>query len=551
MSRINQNNIYRDLPNKPGVYQFKDEAGTILYVGKAINLKKRVTSYFTGSHTDRPWTHVMVALIHSVETIVVTSETEALMLEATLIKQHMPRFNIKLTDDKSYPFIKLITSEAVPRFTIVRQRERVVANKRSEKARFFGPYLSGWAAKSALEFLRQLYGIHISPTPLRHKDRPCLNCQLDGFSCPLNGEVSAEKYQERIDAAVAFLQGKRQDLINDLSIRMETASNNQQYELAGKIRDRLKGLQQALGRQQVISTSDDDYDAIGVALTTTRAAVSLLKVREGRVVGQDSFYFNIYEQVASDVIREFLLSLYTTNTDIPTLVALPLVVDDQASINELLIKESGHAVELRVPERGDKRQIVELAGKNAEAKLELKLLKTNQAQGHVIALKELLKLDFLPERIEAVDISNLGTSEPVGATVCFINGSPDKNEYRRYKIKTVEGQNDFAMIQEVTKRRFSDTRRPAPDVFMIDGGPEQLKSALKGLAEAPMQPRTIISLAKKPDRIFLPDRKRPIPAKRGDKGLLLLARIRDEVHRFGIGFQRTRQRKKSLAVDDV
>ncbi|HSX41951.1 MAG TPA: excinuclease ABC subunit UvrC [Candidatus Saccharimonadales bacterium] len=542
--------LYQNLPAKPGVYLFKDETGVILYVGKAKNLKKRVSSYFAKTHTDRPWTTVMVELIKSVETIVVTNETEALMLESTLIKQHLPRFNIQLTDDKSYPFIKLVENEAVPRFTIVRQRERTVLQKKGEKARYFGPYLSGWAAKSALEFLRSLYGVHLSPTPLKHKDRPCLNCQLDGFTCPLNDEISPEKYQERINSAIAFLQGKRKDLVNNLEVRMEAAAGNEQFELAGKLRDRLKGLRQTFSRQQVISSNDDDYDAIGVFQTSSRAAVSLLRVREGRVVGQDSCFFSILEQKESDVIREFLLSLYATNNELPELVVIPVVIEDQAEIATLLGENAGHVVELRVPERGDKYQIVELAVKNAEAKLADKLLKSGQAQGAVVALKELLKLDFFPTRIEAVDISNLGTSEPVGATVCFSNGLPDKNEYRRYKIKTVSGQNDFAMIAEVTKRRFSDTSRNTPDLFVVDGGPEQLRSALKGLMDAPMEPRAIISLAKKPDRIFRPDFKRPLPTKRGDKGLLLLARIRDEVHRFGIGFQRTRQRKKSLAVED-
>lgn len=544
-----QSHLYKDLPNKPGVYLFKNEAGQILYVGKAINLKKRVASYFARNHPDRPWTAVMVELIDTVETIVVTNETEALMLESTLIKQHLPRFNIKLTDDKSYPFIKLVTSEAIPRFTIVRQRERTVAAKRSEKARFFGPFLSGWAAKNTLEFLRQLYGIHLSSSPLKHQDRPCLNCQLDGFACPLNGEVDAESYQERIDAATAFLRGSRKDLVAAMVQRMEAAANNEQYELAAKLRDRLKSLEQTIGRQQVISTTDDDYDAIGASLTSTRAAVSLLKVREGRVVGQDSHYFSILDQQPADVIREFILSLYLSSNDIPKLLVLPEPITDQTGIEKLLAAESGHSIEVKVPERGEKKQIVELAHKNAEAKLELKLLKSNQAQSYVLALKELLQLDFFPERIEAVDISNLGTSEPVGATVCFINGAADKNEYRRYKIKTVEGQNDFAMIREVTKRRFHDTGRPAPDLFVVDGGPEQLKKAVEGLEGAPMQPKRIISLAKKPDRIFLPDRKRPLPAKRGHKGVLLLARVRDEVHRFGIGFQRSRQRKKSLATD--
>lgn len=535
-----QTNLWKNLPTKPGIYMFKDATGKIIYVGKAINLKKRVSSYFAKTHHDRPWTAVLVGLIDSIETIVVTSELEALMLEATLIKQHLPRFNIKLTDDKSYPYIKLITDEAIPRFTVTRRQS-------GDKHTYFGPYLSARAANYALEFLRKLYGIHISPRPLAHRDRPCLNCQLDEFTCPQAGELDKETYQKRIDQAVDFLLGKRKNLINDLEERMTIASNSEQFEVAARLRDQWQSIKQVTERQQVISTTIDDYDVIGTAKSSTLATVSVLQIREGRLVSQKGFFFAIVgDEQPADIVRTFLLTFYRNFSDIPKLVAISESINDQSALQDLIQTSASKIVELRVAERGEKRQLVELANKNAQAKLESKLLTTDHAFTNLIALKEVLKLDYLPSRIEAVDISNLGTSEPVGATVCFIDGQPDKNEYRRYKIKTVEGQNDFAMIGEVVLRRFSDTSRPAPDLFMVDGGPEQLKFALSALEKSPIQPKQIISLAKKPDRIFLPGAKRPVRVSKNNKGLLLLSRVRDEVHRFGITFQRHRQRRKSL-----
>lgn len=547
--------LWQHLPTHAGVYLFKDNQGQILYVGKAKNLKKRVASYFAKQLTDRPWTAIMIELIADVETIVVDNELEALMLEATLIKQHLPRFNIKLTDDKSYPYIKLALEEPIPRFTVTRRQD-------ADRATYFGPYLSGRAAQHTLEFLRQLYGIHLSPRPLKHRDRPCLNCQLDGFTCPLADEVDPEKYRERVEATVSFLQGKRKTLIDDLRDRMNEAAERNHFELAAKLRDRLHSVQQVIERQQVISTALDDYDVIGGAQSSTVAAIVILHIREGRVSGQNSFFFDFADgETQSDVIRQFLITIYPNFSQFPQLISVHEPLQDQEVIERFLCTLSGQAIELRAAVRGEKRKLVDLAIKNARAKLESRLLRSGNAYQALISLKELLKIDELPERIEAVDISNLGTSEPVGATICFINGKPDKNEYRRYKIRYGRNDskladnngrnirrtpNDFAMIGEVVKRRFSDTNRPLPDLLIIDGGAEQLKSALEALKTTPLKPKRIISLAKKPDRIFVPDRKLPWPSSRGHKGLLLLARIRDEVHRFAIGFQRNRQRKRSL-----
>jgi len=530
-----------NLPNRPGIYIFKDGGDSVLYIGKAKNLKKRVASYFAKNHSDRPWTNVMVALIKDTETIVVSNEVEALMLEATLIKKHMPRFNIMLTDDKSYPYIKLVTDELYPRFQVVRQHLK-------DGAKYFGPFLSARMARLTVEFLRKLYGVHLASKPIKsNHDRPCLNCQLEHNLCPLTGAITPEQYGLAVNQAVDFLQGKRKTLIKDVKTRMAQAAKGQNFELAAKLRDQLLALRRAVDRQEVISTQLEDYDAVGAAQAGPVVVLAVLRVREGRLTGQNHFFFKTEQaQSSREVIRQFLISTYYNFAALPPLVALPQAIEDQSLIEQWLKQVRGGAFTLRPALRGAKRDLVRLAAKNAQAKLEARLLRSDQATVGLVALQELLKLDRLPNRIEAVDISNLGASEAVGATVCFVGGIPDKNEYRRYKIKFVTGPNDLAMIKEITARRFADTTRPVPDLFVIDGGPEQLKAALSGLGGALRSLKQVIALAKKPDRVFLPGRKLPLPNTGGNKGLLLLSRIRDEVHRFGIQFQRTRQRKRSL-----
>ncbi|MCR4278193.1 MAG: excinuclease ABC subunit UvrC [Candidatus Berkelbacteria bacterium] len=541
--------MVQNLPTKPGVYLFKDESGAVLYVGKAKNLRNRVGSYFTNKHLDRPWVRVMIGLIDDIETIVVNNELEALILEARLIGEYLPKYNIKLTDDKAYPFIKLTVNELFPRFQIVRQRAR-------DGAKYFGPYLSAWSARLTCEFLRRLYGVHISNRPLPSgNDRPCLNCQLENNLCPLTNQISKEAYASQVAKSVDFLLGKRNSLSRDLSLRMDQASEAKNYELAAKLRDQLRAIRQVTTKQHIVGQAQEDFDVIATAKTNTRSVVSLLTVRQGVMSGQRQFVFDSpVEQAESEVIRQFFLTLYTNLPLHPSLIILETAIDDQKLIEEWLETMSGHSIELRVAKRGDKIDFVALAKKNAGTKLESSLVNQDSSMLGVVAIKELLGLYKLPQRIEAVDISNLGVSEPVGATVCFINGTSDKNEYRRYKIKTVEGQDDFAMITEVTARRFADSSRPLPDLFVVDGGPEQLKAAISGYQQSAIsnQPgKTIlISLAKKPDRVFLPGKKKPIPAPRGHKGVLLLARIRDETHRFVISFHRQRQRKKSLKTID-
>src|SRR3989344_321903 len=553
---------YHHLPTKPGVYLFKDREDHILYVGKAINLKSRVGSYFTGNLLDRPWVAVMIDSIKSIEKIIVNNEVEALMLEATPLKQHQPKYNIKLTDDKSYPYIRLTPNEPLPRLQVVRTRP-------NDKAKYFGPYLSGRTARIICELIREVYGVHISNRLLTKQSRSCFICQLADRPCPLTNEDNWESYRHGVVKAIDFLQGKQYELVKTITIRMKEAAMKQRFELAAKLRDQLQAAKLIATKQQVISSNDiGDYDAVGVYAIKNQAAISILQIRQGRVVRQSNHFLTIgtSDSIAA-ILRQYIISYYWQLSNLPPLTVIPVELDDQQVIAKWLKTISAlGAYELRSVQRGEKRRVIALATKNAEQALETRLLSANRQVHGLIALKELLELPLIPGRIEAIDISNLGTSETVGATVCFIDGQPAKDQYRRYKIKTVEGQNDFAMIEEVMKRRLADTSRPLPDLLIIDGGAEQLKAALKGadsriknlesregiptsqLLEARSEKPIIIALAKKPDRIYLPNKRLPLSVGRGDKGLLLLAQIRDETHRFVISYHRHRQRQKSLDI---
>ena len=551
------------------MYIFKDRRGQVLYIGKAKNLKNRVGSYFekadyssisfrASKHLDRPWIAVMMELIADVETTVVNNELEALILESSLISEYQPKYNIKLTDDKSYPFIKLTTNEAFPRLQVVRQRLK-------DGAKYFGPYLSAWSARLTCEFLRRLYGVHISNRSLiTGHERPCLNCQLEDNLCPLANQINVLAYALQVGKVSEFLQGKRRSVAKDLDKRMEDASQNQNYELAAKLRDQLRAVRHITSPQDIVSESTEDCDVIATAIANRRAVVTLAHVRGGQFGNPKHFVFELCaNQGESEVIRQFIISLYHNSSRIPPLIILEYQIDDQDIIANWLSNVHARRVALRNAKRGEKLDFVALAKKNAQAKLESLLTQDSGDFSGVIALKELLGLVELPLRIEAVDISNLGASEPVGATICFINGKPDKNEYRRYKIKTITGQDDFAMIGEVVKRRLADISRPTPDLLVIDGGPEQLKAALGAARqlvtdtwqsgqklEARGQRLYFIALAKKPDRIFIPGRKLPLAITHGHKGKLLLGLIRDETHRFVVNFHRHRQRKKSLRSID-
>lgn len=532
---------YKNLPNKPGIYIFKDADSRILYVGKAKSLKNRVSSYFTKTTGDRPWIEFMMPLVRGIETVIVNNETEALMLESVYIKQHQPKFNLRLPDDSSYPYIKYLEHEKISRWSVVRSRS-------NDKAQYFGPYLAAYNAQSTLEQIRNLFGIHISKKPIKSGNKPCLYCQMYGFDCPINSVVPKNLLLKRDQQAIDFLKGKRSSLIADTETAMNTASAANQFELAAVLRDRLNALKaiRQQTRQDIIIDEKNSYEALGVAGQQGIYAFCLMTFCDGRISNSNNYVFE--SMSGSDEAIENFITTYYPQIATTSELCLSTTVENPSSIEQFLLKESGRQVILSTPQQGKRKKTLELATINANNALAERLLKTGRSTKSLVALSELLNLDNIPNRIEAVDISNLGTSETVGATVCYKNGSFDKNEYRRYKIKTVEGQNDFAMINEVVTRRFNDTTREVPDLFVVDGGVIQLKFALDALKNTQTKPRQIIALAKKPDRVFVAGRKLPLAATRGHLGVKLLGQIRDETHRFVISFQRARQRKKSLRV---
>jgi len=533
------------LPQKPGVYIFKNDSGEVLYVGKARSLKSRVASYFGKADLSRPWVTAMLPTIEGVETIVTSNETEALLLEANLIKQYQPKFNLKLTDDKAHPYIAINWSEKFPRFSIARRRSK-------GDIEYFGPYLSGRQAQSILELLRSVYGVHISSKPLRQLEHPCFYCQLEGHKCVLAGQIDAKLYQQSSIKAVDFLRGNRSGVVEDLRIRMSQAASQKQFELAAKLRDRLEAVNLNRARSQVTSGGFDSYDAIGIASVNDRATAVVLSVKEGNVVMTNNYDFRIPPLAAeSEILRQFLITYYQNPDQAPAKIVIQAVPEEKEEIEKLLSSLAARAIKLVVAKRGQRRSTLELALKNAEARL---IWQQNSTTSNVEGLTEIakaLKMDKLPRRIEAIDISNLGPSEAVGAAVCFIDAAKAPQEYRRYIIKGFDGQNDTAMIAQIIKRRLSDRTRPLPELLIIDGGPTQLKAALGALGsrfkiQKTREKTNVISLAKRPDRVFLPGKANPLRLPKNHKGLRLLAQIRDEVHRYAISFHRRRQQRKSL-----
>jgi len=523
------------LPHSPGVYTFYGKGDIVLYVGKSKDLRARVASYFNAELTDRPWTRIMRQEAKELSITITQDEQAALLLEATLIKEYRPKYNLKLTDDKSYPYLLLTIKETFPRLMVVRRPTR-------QQARLFGPYLSASTARLTAELVRKAYGIHLSKRPIKViSQRPCLNCQLEENLCPLAGEILAKDYQLATKKAISFLAGDdRQSLIKALRRKMKQAAEEENFELAGSLRNRLLALQETNSLPSRLTTAS--YNVLAVASESTRSAVALLEIRENRSVRQKSYLLEGGAE-PKEVLERFLVDYYNNFSQFAPIILLERPLDDVSLIRKVLSQQSGRSVQILVPQRGKKKKFLELARKNAETALRLKSERTNQASEALWALKELLSLDKLPLTIEALDISNLGVSNPVGAIACFKSGQPSKRDYRRYNIKTVVGQNDFAMIQEIAERRLTEPNRDHPDVLLIDGGPQQLVFALKGAAKTRTD-TTIISLAKKPDRLYLPNRKTPVKVSVSNKGLRLLASIRDEAHRFALEFQRRKRRLK-------
>lgn len=546
----------RNFPGSPGVYQMSDAGGTVLYVGKARNLRQRVKNYFAASSDSRPQVRFLMAKVTDISFTVTDTEKEALLLENTLIKQLKPRYNLSLKDDKTFFSLRIDLTERFPRFNVVRKVSR-------DKARYFGPYASASAARDVLQQLQRMF-------PLRHyplkncmnRPRPCLYHQIGQCSAPCHNLITAEEYGTLVDGAIMFLEGKSRDLVNGFRQRMKAAAEGMRYEEAARWRDLLKAVDTTLERQKMV-TQGGDSDILGLARSGDRLTVAILFVRGGAMSGSTVLH-GTGELDDADALSAFIQRYYDGERSIPDELLLPIEPDECDTIEEWLSELKGKKVRLHHPKRGEKAELVTLANRNATAAMAEKTASELSSDSVLEQLQQKLGLPVLPRRIECYDISTLQGRNSVGSGVAFTDGVPDKDRYRRYKIRSIEGQDDFGMLKEVFSRRFSPERIAQwglPDLVVVDGGIGQLNSTLAAFDELGIRERlNVISLAKSrvkgdgkdihvertEERVFLPGRRNQVKIRQDSAPLKLLAAIRDEAHRFAISYHRTLRDKETL-----
>ena len=544
----------KGLPDRPGVYVMKDSSGRVIYVGKASSLRNRVRSYFQSSAGLSKRIQVLIDRIADFEYIVTDSEVEALILENNLIKKHRPGFNVRLRDDKTYPFIKITLAEDFPRVIVTRRVE-------PDGSRYFGPYTDVGAMRETLRFLRRLFAIRscsreISETKPR-KMRPCLNYHIKQCLSPCSGRISKEAYMELINRIILFLEGHQDEVVRSLKEEMQAASDALDFERAASIRDAVRAIERVAERQKVVLASSSDIDVIGYFRDEGDACALVFFVRSGKLMGRERFFISDTAEVSdSEILTAFIKQYYSEASFIPDEVLLPMKPHDEEAISMWLREKKGRKVSIRVPKRGDKKQLVSMATDNARLSLEEEKLKAMQdamvKDAALLELKEVLELPRLPRRIEAFDISTIQGSHAVGGMGVFESGRPVKSAYRRFKIKTVDGQDDYGMMHEIISRRYrriveqGGTRNQVPDLIIIDGGRGQLNAGLRALAQVGAEDIPTISLAESHELIFVDGRDEPIALPEDSKALLLLRRIRDEAHRFAVSYHRQLRTKRSM-----
>ena len=511
-----------NLPNKPGVYIMRDDTDTIIYIGKAKNLVKRVKSYFR-EKLDRPKTQILMSHFDSLEYIVTNSEKEALILEATLIKKHRPRYNVQLKDDKRYPYVK-ITSESFPRLVITRNV--------TKDGIYFGPFTDVGSVKQTVKFLKSLFKIRTC----RNMDGPCLNAQIDLCYAPCDGKISEKEYSEIINKIDLFFQGKYSTIVKNLKEEMTEAAKNEEYEKAAVIRDQIASIEEIMEKQFVDLVDDDlDQDVIAIAPSKNEVVVIIMPIRNGKIVGRDDFLMSGSQyDSSSEVLFAFIQQYYGYNRHIPKQILLDEDIDEKELLEDWLSDLRGNKVHIKVPQKGVKLRLVKMARKNAEIIQHQK----KKMENALIELKKYLKLENLPRVIEGYDISNISGKFAVGSKVSFKDGKPNKKSYKHFKMKT-PGPNDFAMMEELLTRRLKRVDSdPEPDLMVIDGGKGQLGMVCGVLEKLNLTHIPVIGLAKEFEEIYTPNSKRPIIIPKNSKALHLLQQVRDESHRFAITYHR-------------
>lgn len=542
------------VPELPGIYQMKNDQGEVIYVGKARSLRNRLRSYFQSSAQHNAKVRAMVEKIADFEYIITDTEREALVLESNLIKELRPHYNIRIKDDKHYPYLRLSIQEEYPRLDIVRRVEK-------DKARYFGPYPNAGAVRELLKWLKRLFPLRNCNRAVAYgkvEGRPCLNYHLKQCLGPCTGDVADSEYRAVVRELELLLDGKHEQLLKGLREQMQGASEELQFERAAVLRDRVRGIENVLERQKFDSAKLEERDVIGMARSLEEACITVFHMREGKVVGRDTVFLSgTAEQGRDEVLAAFLVQFYTHAPYLPKEILCDEEPTDREQIEAVLSAQRGSKVTVAIPKRGAKKAIAELAARNALQTLEERYAriagKQELAKRGLAEFAFYLGLESPPRRMECYDISNIQGTLAVGSMVVFIDGLPAKEEYRRFRIKWVEGSNDFAMLHEVLTRRLSAYKEGSekfaelPDLLIIDGGKGQLSSAEAALAQEEMRELRVVSLAKAEELIFVPGRESPVDLPHDSQARYLVQRIRDEAHRFAITYHRQLRKKAQVA----
>jgi len=546
-------------PRTPGVYLMKDAAGKILYVGKAKNLKSRTHAYFSGTDS-RAMIPFLVSRIHDIEFILTETEKEALILENNLIKEHHPRYNICFRDDKAYFNIRADLNEPFPRFQLVRR-------PRKDGAKYFGPYPSSASARETLQFLQSIFPLRTChDAELKSRTRPCLEYQIKRCLAPCVGRINSEDYLQMVRDGVSFLEGRGNNLLRELRERMKMAAEQMNYEEAAFLRDRIRAIEETLERQRMVSMTFKDQDIFGLYREGHLIQVCILLIRQGKILGSRLLPLLKFEGETADMLSSLLMQYYDQSVDIPQEILIPASIEDRQVIREWLEEKRGKGLSILIPRKGRGLELLHIAEQNAEHGFKMERKSLDDSDESLRLLMERLHLRRFPRKIEAFDISNIGGRLAVASMVTFQDGRPLKSGYRRFRIRTVHGADDYAMMYEALKRRYQG-KENLPDLIVVDGGKGQLAVAFSLLKDLSISGQDVIGLAKErvngvtvqggvnksEDRVYLPHKKEALYLSRWPAVLFLLQRIRDEAHRFAVSYHRSLKTRSDFMslLDDI
>ncbi len=545
---------YRLAPDKPGVYLMKDKNGTVIYVGKAANIKKRLAAYFVSDRHDLK-TAVLLKKVHDFDTVVTSSDHEAYILESNLIKEHAPRYNVILKDGKNYPYLRINTREPYPAI-------RVVRRIKNDGALYFGPYSSTYSVRQTLKQIHRIFRLRkCTNNQFKNRSRPCLNYQIKACFGPCCNDVTREEYRKVVRDVSLFLKGRAKKVKERLEAEMKQHAENRDFEKAVEVRDTLFAVRRTLEKQYVVSPDLADRDVIACAGDDASAVVTVLNVRSGYLVDTAHFEFDLEKNTPAEVMEAFVTQYYEKVLFIPAEILIARPLENAEAAEHVFSERKGRRVNIRVPRRGDKKKLVDMGLANAGQKLEKIAARQAETVQILSELKEFLRMGAMPGRIECFDNSHIGGSHPVSSMVVFQDAAPDRDAYRKYILRDTGPGDDYAGMKEVLTRRYRRDEMPFPDLLLVDGGKGQLSMAMAVLAELGISGAfTVAGIAKKDadkgetqDKIYIPGRSNPLNPAKAPKGLKLLERVRNEAHRTAVAFQRKRHDKAAgaSALDEV